>query len=382
MRLLVTSVAGLGHLHPVLPLAVAAARAGHDVRVATGEDQLSWVERCGAVGVAAGLSHAALVQRALSLDVPGPERARALFTTLATPPMAEDLLAIAERWRPDVVLHEEGEYAAPLVASLLGLPCVTQSWSAPARVGAARAFLDEPLAAVWQRFGAHGPVRQGGQPYLDACPSLLQVNDLADVGPHVVPVHPHGFDGPPAPPPAALAALPRPSVYVTLGTEPAFSRPELLQRLVDAAAAAVPGVVVSTGPCRPGCVVVPHDGVRVLQYVPQSHVLPHVDAVVAHGGAGTTAGALLHGRPSLLVPGAAPSQQRCAERVAAAGVGLRLDWAEATPARLRAAVADVVAREDLRTAARAVADAFAGLPGPGKLVEVLEAQDRRRSAAG
>ncbi len=28
----------------------------------------------------------------------------------------------------------------------------------------------------------------------------------------------------------------RPAVYLTLGTEPAFCRPELLQRLVDAAA--------------------------------------------------------------------------------------------------------------------------------------------------
>jgi UDP:flavonoid glycosyltransferase YjiC (YdhE family) len=112
-------------------------------------------------------------------------------------------------------------------------------------------------------------------------------------------------------------------VYVTLGTEPQFSRAELLQQLADAAAASAPGVVVTTGPHPSDAVVAPHAGVRIVQYLPQSLVLPVVDAVVAHGGAGTTVGALLHGLPQLVVPGPAPSQQASAARVVAAGVGLR-----------------------------------------------------------
>lgn len=105
----------------------------------------------------------------------------------------------------------------------------------------------------------------------------------------------------------------------------------------------------------------PHAGVHVVQYVPQSQVLPHVDAVVSHGGAGTTAGAL-HGTPLLVVPGVAPSQQACAQRVASAGVGLWLDWADATPEALRRAVADLVARDDLRTAASAARSDLEALP--------------------
>jgi hypothetical protein len=50
-------------------------------------------------------------------------------------------------------------------------------------------------------------------------------------------------------------------------------------------------------------VVAPHEGVRVVQYLPQSLVLPVVDAVVGHGGAGTTVGALLSGLPHFVVPG-------------------------------------------------------------------------------
>ena len=372
MRLLLTSVPGLGHLHPVLPLALAAARAGHDVRVATGSERLEWVRRCGLSAQSAGLSLAELRECAAARGLTGPELPRQLFTSIAVPPMADDLLPLVEEFRPDLLLHEEGEYAAPLVAALCGLPCVTHSWSSPARSAEGRALLAGPLSELWQQYGMVGPARQVGALYLDACPPLLQLPDLTHLQTRVVSVHPSGFDGPPERAPEWLAALPRPAVYVTLGTEPAFSRPELLQRLVDAAAAVAPGVVVTTGPHPPHAVVAPHAGVHVAQYLPQSLVIPAVDAVVGHGGAGTTVGALLHGRPQLVVPGPAPSQQGSAARVVAAGVGRRAEWSEATPAHLRAAIEEVLERTDLRRAAQAVRDGLAALPRPAGVVALLE----------
>jgi UDP:flavonoid glycosyltransferase YjiC (YdhE family) len=215
--------------------------------------------------------------------------------------------------------------------------------------------------------------------YLDACPPLLQLTDLTHVGTRIVQVHPSGFDGPPEPEPDWLAALPHPAVYVTLGTEPQFSRAELLQQLVDAAAASAPGVVVTTGPHPPDTVATPHTGVHVAQYLPQSLVLPAVDAVAAHGGAGTTVGALLHGRPQLVVPGRAPSQQASAARVAAAGVGLRRDWHDVTPALLREAVQEVLTRADLRQAAQDVRAALTALPRPDAVVALLEREAHRIS---
>ena len=166
-------------------------------------------------------------------------------------------------------------------------------------------------------------------------------------------------------------------MYVTLGTEPAFSRPELLQQLLDAAAAVAPGAVVTTGPHPSHTVVAPHSGVHVVQYLPQSLVLPAVDAVVTHGGAGTTVGALLHGRPQLVVPGPAPSQQGSAARVVATGVGLRLDWADATPVHLRAAMKQLLERTDLRRAAEEVRDALTALPRPDEVVGLLEREAQR-----
>ena len=83
MRLLLTSVPGLGHLHPVLPLGLAAARAGHDVRVATGADRVEWVRRCGLSPVLAGLTITAMRELAVARDLTGPELPRHLFTSIA-----------------------------------------------------------------------------------------------------------------------------------------------------------------------------------------------------------------------------------------------------------------------------------------------------------
>ena len=106
---------------------------------------------------------------------------------------------------------------------------------------------------------------------------------------------------------------------------------------------------------------------HVVQYLPQSLVRPHVDAVVCHGGAGTSAAALVHGLPLLVLPGLAPSQQAVAARVEAAGLGLRLSWDDAGPQALEQAVRRVV---DLPAQEGRVA--LDELPGPADVVHLLE----------
>lgn len=374
MRLLVTSFPGLGHLHPVAPLARAAAAAGHDVRVAIPPELVEWTRRCGLTAVAAGPSAEQRLAVAAARAADGHDFAAEVFTTASVPALIEELVGLARDWQPDLVLHEEGEYAAPLLARLLGVPCVTQSWSSAARTGRDRAALDEPLRRIWEACGDPGPARQCGDLYLDSCPALFQVADVAHVAPRVVQVRPTAFDGPVQEAPPWLAQLPRPAVHVTLGTVPLFCRPDLLQRLVDAAAAVAPAVVVATGPHAPDAVVAPRAGVHVVKYLQQSLLLPHVDAVVGHGGAGTTLAALLHGLPQLVLPGVARSQQQSAAAVAAAGVGLRLDWEDATPERLASAMTALLEREDLRARACAALSDIDALPGPAEVVALLEAE--------
>ncbi|HVE62947.1 MAG TPA: hypothetical protein VNB94_04005 [Mycobacteriales bacterium] len=58
MRVLITSAAGIGHVHPLPPLASALGAAGHDVRFCAPEDLRAGLERAGIVTVVAGLSQA------------------------------------------------------------------------------------------------------------------------------------------------------------------------------------------------------------------------------------------------------------------------------------------------------------------------------------
>ena len=249
VRILFTSFPAFGHLHPMMPLALAARDAGHEVRVATGSNLADWVRRCGLPVTSIGLSEDELAEVA-DRDHPGADRTLRMFTDVWVGRAIGDLLDASSRWTPDLVIHEEEEYAGPLLACLLGIPCVTQSWAAPARPAAGRAAAVNALTPLWDRYAPGRAPRRVGDLYLDACPPALQSADLGDIARStpVFAVRPSLFDGPPSPPPAFLTDLPRPAVYVTLGTVAVFSEPGLLSRISTALSARFASVLVTTGP--------------------------------------------------------------------------------------------------------------------------------------
>jgi UDP:flavonoid glycosyltransferase YjiC (YdhE family) len=122
MRILFSSGPMYGHVNTVLPLALAAQRAGHQVAVATGPDLTAHVEQRGLTAWAVGFSHA----RAggcthgswLNYFVGAAER-RAL-----------DLVPRAVAWKPDVVIHEETELAGPVAAVWSKARCVVHGLGA------------------------------------------------------------------------------------------------------------------------------------------------------------------------------------------------------------------------------------------------------------
>ena len=358
MRILFSCHGAYGHFHPIAPLALASQEQGHDVVVATGPDLVDWVTACGLRAVPAGLPSAELL--ALRDGLPEEEEPLAmfhLFSTLAVPPTLADLLEITRSWRPDVVIHEEGEYSAPLFTAVRQIPCVTHSWAAPARPEQERQLYRKLLEPIWAAHGLTSSAPTSGATYLDSCPPPYQ-SDAVDSIAGVVPARPVIFDGPPTPPPSWLAKLSRPAAYVTFGTVPVFSRPEVLRSAVEAIEPLVAAVVLTTGPNPPNTVGIRSERVHAVDYLAQSQILPNVDLVVSHGGAGTTLGALAYGLPHLVMPGAAPSQQRNAMRTEEIGLGLcvPLDagadrvWAAAqrllTDPSYRAAGADARSRLD------------------------------------
>ncbi len=91
-------------------------------------------------------------------------------------------------------------------------------------------------------------------------------------------------------------------------------------------------------------------------YVPLRLLLPHVAALVHHGGIGTTAEALRAGTPQLVVP-LAHDQFDNAARARALGVGASLRAAHISPGRLARRLDRIVGRQAVLEACRRVASA-------------------------
>jgi UDP:flavonoid glycosyltransferase YjiC (YdhE family) len=371
VRALFTTFPGKGHFHPLVPLAQAAVERGDDVVFAASREFGAWVSACGFQTVAAGLDIAELLARSAAAH-PGRLNAAHMFTTVSVPPMRQDLLALCERWRPDLIVHEEAEYAAPLVAAQLGIACATHSWAAPARPESEQELFRELMEPIW---GAHhaGPPRLTGDVYLDACPPSFQSDAVAAIR-GVRSIRPVAYDGPPTPPPPWLATLAKPAVYVTFGTVSQFSQVAVLQHAIDASSRVAAAVVATSGPNAVDQLRAPSASVFVHRYLPQSQVLGAVDVVVSHGGAGTTLGALQSARPHVVVPQGARSQLRNAERIEALGIGVHVTD------ECRHDLADSVRRVlgDGRFAANAarVRDTVDALPAPALVIEQL-ARDLR-----
>src|SRR5919107_1654687 len=130
-RVLFTSCPAYGHLLPMLPLIRAAQRAGHDVRVATGPDLVGPLAARGldvhAVGPAFATSWSA--HEAVWADPGVPEEQKMMdgvVVLFGTPALARlaDLVVMAHRWRPDLVVHEVLEVAGSLLGRRLEVPGV------------------------------------------------------------------------------------------------------------------------------------------------------------------------------------------------------------------------------------------------------------------
>jgi UDP:flavonoid glycosyltransferase YjiC (YdhE family) len=338
--MLFTCRPGYGHYYPLVPLARAAAAAGHGVAVATGEPILDLAEADGFEAFSAGLGFAAAGEAIGAAFGPlaaiPRERHRSLFfgrvfTGIEFPARLPELLAIADKWRPDLIVHELSEFAGPLTAQLTGIPYATCGYGPLLEPEIA----DVAAAAATEHYVAAGldpeAARLYGSLYLDPCPPSLQVPAVSMIR-RRVPIRPE---------PASTDARaelgwirrlpPQPTVYVTLGT--VWNQDLSFFRIVlDSLAGRQVNVVVALGPGRKPADLGPQpSNVQVCDFIPHAQLLGHCDLVICHGGAGSVLDALAAGLPLLIVPQAA-DQFYNAGRVVAAGAGRCLRQDELTPA--------------------------------------------------
>jgi UDP:flavonoid glycosyltransferase YjiC (YdhE family) len=377
-RVLFSSTWGYGHLFPLLPLARAFLGAGHEVVVATSADSCRHVVAAGLPAAPAGLSGTQLResvrdQVSASESLAPEERAGFLFPRMFgdafAPPMVADLLPFARQWRPDLIIHEQGELAAPLVAAALGVPSMTHAFG-----GAVPAsFVAEAssrLSSLWARHGQALLPYAGcyTSPYLDICPPAVQSVPLSHIGAiqalRPIPDTGQGPDGSPD----YLRTDGSPLIYLTFGT---VHQPRILQAAVAALAALPIRLLVALGPNgNPSDLGDQPENVRIERWVHQPSVLERSAVVVSHAGSGTFLGALSHGVPQLCLPQGA-DQFRNADGGSRAGAVLALTPSKTTPEAITTAVARLLAEEHFRVNAQKVASDIQAMPSPASVVEEL-----------
>lgn len=379
MRLLITAPAGLGHVHPLLPLARAARDRDHDVVLATDAETCARVERTGIRAVAAGVTLAERQRRSLERfgsATPPTGRDHAdfgfprVFGVAAMPPMVEDLRRVVAELRPDLIVHDAAELAAPLVAAEHGIRHATHSFGTTVPLHRL-AMTGELTSELWANAGLEQPAYAGlfDDIYIDIRPPSLAGHPPA--GTLVLPERPTSSDMVGGElPPFVSSGDDRPLVYVTLGT--IFSNAEILRSTISALAAARVRILITVGPHGDPAVLGPlPDHVHVERYVPQALLFEHCDVVISHAGSGTFLGALSHGLPLLCLPQAA-DQFLNADAGVEVGAALAIEPADITAASIRDAVDELLGVPSYRSNARRIADEIASMPTATEVVEQLE----------
>ena len=173
MRFLFSFTGGRGHAEPLVPLARAAASAGHEVAFAGRRAVVGELEfRTFVVGLDVVPKRAPLV----AYDLEHEERIlREGFAGRLARTQAADVLELSGTYRPHVLVCDEGDFGGMVAAERFGVPCV------PVLVTAAGSFIRRELVAepVAELRTAHGLAPDLREPDLTLAPIPPSFRDPA-----------------------------------------------------------------------------------------------------------------------------------------------------------------------------------------------------------
>jgi UDP:flavonoid glycosyltransferase YjiC (YdhE family) len=383
MRFLFSVHPAHGHFHAMAPLAQALQDAGHQVAFATGKGFGPAVRRAGFQHFPCGLDYdgATDILQALpewpdiQARVPASLAVQQFhgFVEGLGPRMADDLIGLARAWKPGVIVRDPLEFGGYIAAEVCGLPHATVLW---AFYISAKAACPEAILELRQRYALPD------DPGLDTLDSYLALDFLPPSWAFPGLAYPpatHRFCAPPfdlgggARPPDWMEALPhRPSVYATLGTT--FNQsPATFQAILSALRGEPINLIVTVGRSMDPAQFGPQpEHVKIEQFIPQTLLLPHCDALIFHGGYNTLLAALWHGLPMVVIPMEAGDQWPTAQRCAGLGVGMLLEGSPPEPEAIRAAVKRALEEPGYRARARQLQREIKALPGLPEAVRRLE----------
>jgi UDP:flavonoid glycosyltransferase YjiC (YdhE family) len=380
VRVLFSSRPAYGHLYPLLPLAIACRRAGHDVIFGTGEKALSRLRALGFRAERVGIPIDAADQLALGEDpslgdLPREQRWQigvVVFGDVLARRTLQDLIPLLDEAAPDLVIYDETDIGAAAAAFGAGVPAVAHSLGRQLPDPIRRAVLERLARVLGELDLAIVPrdLFETGA-YIDICPPTLQDAVASEPGERIKlrPVAP--VEAGDAVPDWIFGSRTRALAYLTLGT--------YVSGNIDSLRAAATGLgtldidtLVTVGPEGDPSALGPlPDSVRVERFVPQGVLLPHVDVVAHHAGSGTMLGALSHGLPQLLLPHGA-DQFMNAQALVDCGAARRLLPEEITAEAVAEGTRALLDEQGYRQAAIGLADEIAAMPAPADVVPRLE----------
>ncbi len=379
MRILFSARPAYGHVYPMMPLALTAREAGHHVEFATAGQFLPKLQSLGftthPVGLTIEEARDELVGSAPGDGMPKGDDGRPdldtggrLFIDVLARHTAADLMPIIGDIAPDVVVYENGEFGAAVVAAAAGVPAICHSISPRLPDEVIRLLAGTRLDELWAYYGkSPAPIDVfTGDVYLDIFPAMMQQPSiLAD--PARMRLRPIPWSEPSAPTPPWVGGQSNPLVYLTLGTVVATD--DVLLPVIEGLAGMDVDVLVALGSAA-GNELGPLPGnVHLEPFVHQVAVLRHADLVVHHGGSGTVLGALALNKPQVILPKGA-DQFFNADVMAAAGLARVLEPRNVT-ADAVATLAKAALDERDRPLVQAVHDEIVAMPDPSVVVERL-----------
>ncbi len=420
MRAAITTWGSRGDYQPYVALAVAFARAGHQVRLAAppspGFRELAAAHGVEFVPLGPAVDPEFMLETAnAAIATSDPVRSvRFIMDRLLFPALDQMLAECLElaRWS-DVVVSHFFQVAGSMAAEIAGRPLVTGTLVATQlptnrRPPGTMPHLARPLTGllwkfvVWYMNAAwRGPINQARERA-----GLLPLRDVARDGFYsrdlnLVAMSPTVF-----PRPADWPARHRMTGYWLLDVPPGWTPPREVERFLaegsppvlvgfgsmtsdDAAAltrtvlqavsAAGVRAIIEPGLARLGGNDLP-PGVLVADDVPHAWLLPRAAALVHHGGAGTTAAAFHAGIPSVVVPHVF-DQEVWAKQAAKLGVAPDpVPLRKLTADRLAEAIRQASSDARLKQRARQLAGTLARERGADNAVSLVEDYVRTRGA--
>lgn len=365
-----------GHVHPMAAVAGALTRRGHQVSWAGSESFLRPLLGTDAV------IHPIPLRAHRGQSERGMAATRSRWDGYIVPHAKTTLSRVAaatEAYRPDVLVVDQHAVAGALVAHRYGIRWAsvaptTMELTRPYRaLPLVEAWIQDRLATLWTGAGLPGtpPHDLRFSPHL-----LVAFTGTALTGPLHLPANAR-LVGP------ALADRPddtgfpwewldplRRKVLVTVGTLSMDLATSFYARMVQALrplADRVQAIVVAPD----GALEEVPGHLLVRRRVPLLELLPHLDAVVSHGGLNTVCETLSHGVPLVVAP-IKGDQPINASQVAAAGAGIRVSFDRVRPDALRDAVLAVLDDPAYRAAAERIRASFTAAGGAPAAAEHLE----------